>query len=152
MGVLLKICCIFSEHLFLGTPLVGGFCKELFLNTRITLVSLQFKINACATTSQFLRNLLKKQKKKSVNQKQIRHLKVQICLQKISNFFCSSINNFFRFTNFPSCHKLADIKPPHEKGKKVLKIAGLKSFYPLYPKCSREACLIKCLHFLTFCF
>ena len=111
---------------------------------------MQFKINACATILQFLRNLLKKQKNKSVNQKQIRHLKVQICLQKASNFFCSSINNFFRFTNFPSCHKLADITPPHEKGKKVLKIAGLKAFYPLYPKCSREACLIKCLHFLTF--
>ena len=27
MGVLLKICCIFSEHLFLGTPLGGCFSK-----------------------------------------------------------------------------------------------------------------------------
>ena len=27
MGVLLEICCIFSEHLFLRTPLDGCFCK-----------------------------------------------------------------------------------------------------------------------------
>ena len=29
MGVLLQICCIFSEHLFLRTPLDGCFCSSL---------------------------------------------------------------------------------------------------------------------------
>ena len=29
MGVLLQICCIFSQHLFLGTPLKSCFCKVL---------------------------------------------------------------------------------------------------------------------------
>ena len=30
MGVLLQICCIFSQHLFLRTPLEGCFCKLIY--------------------------------------------------------------------------------------------------------------------------
>ena len=33
MGVLLEICCIIPEHLFLGTPLGGCFCR--FINQQV---------------------------------------------------------------------------------------------------------------------
>ena len=41
MGVILQICCIFSEHVFLKTPLVGCFCNTMknawqYLNGKMT--------------------------------------------------------------------------------------------------------------------
>ena len=39
MSVLLSICCIFSEHLFLRTPLEGCFCMKLKIMQGILLLN-----------------------------------------------------------------------------------------------------------------
>ena len=84
MGVLLQICCIFSEHLFLRTPPEGSFClmkTKFYLQVHCTPLKFYFSLWGICNLNKFTANCCIKC-----------HVKLR--------FMISTYNSYFEFSLF----------------------------------------------------